>query len=390
MYKLSEVLSLNSDEKIILKLKEIKSPFSNKTYTFMNYNKKVFTEDTPSNFGLFRSVILDSDNKVVCFSPPKSIDAKKFIQYNPNPKDDFIVCEEFVEGTMINLFWNTHNNSWEIVTKKQFAENVVISKPPVEFDKGYAFKTTFDSIFMDTIKEIGINNIDDVFSKNYCYSFVLQHPKNKIVLTHEKSSVYLIAVYEITDNNVIRVYNYGVPNGIKVPMKYSDFESYSDIIDKYACMNTSYEILGVMIYNKETGDRCKLTNPVYEQIHHLQGTTKKTQWLYFSLRKEGKVGQHLSENPKSKKLFSEFRDQLHVYTRTLFENYLRCYVKKEKELKEFPQQSKFHMFQLHQIYLKEMVETKRYIKHADVVEYVNKLSASQLVYLLNFEFKYND
>jgi hypothetical protein len=49
---------------------------------------------------------------------------------------------------------------------------------------------------------------------------------------------------------------------VMFPKKYS-FNSYSELIEKYASMNTSYDILGVVLYNVVTGQRAKIRNPVY-------------------------------------------------------------------------------------------------------------------------------
>jgi hypothetical protein len=48
---------------------------------------------------------VNNQNKVVSFAPPKSIPSDKFIQ-SYNEKMEGIVAEEFVEGTMINVFWD--------------------------------------------------------------------------------------------------------------------------------------------------------------------------------------------------------------------------------------------------------------------------------------------
>ena len=57
---------------------------------------------------------------------------------------------------------------------------------------------------MDAIRECGLNieNMD----KTLCYSFVLQHPENRIVVPFNYPCLYLVAVYHIErkeDENVI-------------------------------------------------------------------------------------------------------------------------------------------------------------------------------------------
>jgi hypothetical protein len=57
--------------------------------------------------------------------------------------------------------------------------------------------------------------------------------------------------------------------------------------------------------------------------------------------------------------FSNFRDQIHLFTNTLYSNYVSCYIKKEKPLIEFPEQYRTHMFNIHKQYLDDLKEKKR-------------------------------
>jgi hypothetical protein len=93
--------------------------------------------------------------------------------------------------------------------------------------------------------------------------------------------------------------------------------------------------------------------------------------------------------PEKKKEFSKFRDQLHLFTTTLYENYARCYIKKEGALLTFPKQYRHHMFNLHQKYLTEMVGKvpKQYINRKVCMEYVNEMHPSLLMYSLNYEMR---
>jgi hypothetical protein len=173
---------------------------------------------------------------------------------------------------------------------------------------------------------------------------------------------------------------------VKIPTVY-DWNTYTDLIDTYASMNTSYDILGVVIYNNETGERTKIRNPVYEEVRHLRGNQPKLQYQYLCLRKEGKVGDFLKYFPENKKDFSIFRDQIHLFTNTLFGNYISCYIKKEKPLIDFPNQYRTHMFNIHKQYLNELKEKNLYVTNTVVIKYVNNIHPSLLMFCLNFQMR---
>ena len=149
----------------------------------------------------------------------------------------------------------------------------------------------------------------------------------------------------------------------------------------------SNSIAPVVIHNMNTGERTKIRNPVYEQVRNLRGNQPKLQYQYLSLRKEGKVKDFLKFYPENKSDFSTYRDQVHLFTNTLYTNYVSCYIKKEKPLLEFSEQFRTHMFNLHQIYMNNFREKKQFITNTVVQKYVNELHPSLLMYCLNYQMR---
>jgi hypothetical protein len=246
------------------------------------------------------------------------------------------------------------------------------------------------------LEAAGQNKMDfSLLDNKYSYSFVVQHPDNRIVVPFKKPQLYLVAVYAIVnDNNIVTVdvhdsqqfKEFFSSTSVLFPQIYS-FNKYSDLIEKYASMNTSYDIVGVVLHNKVTGERSKIRNPVYEQVRNLRGNQPKLQYQYLCLRKEGKVGDFLKYYPENKKEFSGFRNQVHLFTNTLFSNYISCYIKKERPLKEFSDQYRTHMFNIHQKFINELRELKLFITNTVVQKYVNELHPSLLMYCLNFQMR---
>lgn len=357
-------------------------------YKVIRYNKNTLCYDNIPTYGIYRSVIINSDSQIVSFSPPKSVNADAFIK-KYNTKTDSLVAEEFIEGTMINVFWDPKiglSGAWEISTRNTVG---AVSS----FYKSANAKT-----FRDMFLEAATNNNLDLVSlhKNFCYSFVLQHPENRIVVPFKSPQLYLISMYIIdnSDRNFLKVYSVDKSSflelhtntTIKIPAVY-DWFTYADLIDKYASMNTSYDILGVVIHNNETGERTKIRNPVYEEVRQLRGNQPKLQYQYLCLRKEGKVSDFLKYYPENKKEFSTFRDQIHLFTNTLYSNYVSCYIKKEKPLLEFPQEYRTHMFNIHKQYLDELKDKKMYVTNTVVIKYVNNIHPSLMMFCLNYHMR---
>jgi hypothetical protein len=399
IYNLSEINGfnnlLNPDYDIlntdILKLNKIQCRSNSSIYSVIRYDKNLLCLDLIPSYGLCRSVILNAVNEIVCFSPPKSYHADNFIKKYPEPNTDSVIqAEEFVEGTMINVFFDRTigvTGSWEISTRNTVGATSTFFKSPDS--------KTFRQMFMEAANEckLDINGLEH----ELCYSFVLQHPENRIVVPFSKPNLYLVGVYKINnipnsvtvdyfDAHEYQHFFTQLGTSVKFPKIY-EFNQYSELIEKYGSMNTSYDIVGVVIHNKLTGERTKIRNPVYEQVRNLRGNQPKLQYQYLCLRKDGKVKDFLKFYPENKHEFSTFRDQLHLFTNTLYSNYVSCYIKKERPLIEFSEQYRTHMFNIHKYYMNELREKKQFINNTFVQKYVNELHPSLLMYCLNFQMR---
>jgi hypothetical protein len=376
-------------------------PENNNNYSIIYYNKSELDNSNIHIYGPFRSIIINSDNKVVCYSPPKSIDYNSFVnrQFYLQSYEE-VIAQEFVEGTMINVFWDAVAGLWEISTKK-------IVGATSNFYKKQEGKS-FRQMFFEALSQSGLT-LDNLDS-NYCYSFVLQHPENRIVVPFTKPCLYLIAIYSIehikklsnlhdeNDENDrdILVHNHDIYDSkvqeffskttICFPKIYN-FESYNSAVEQYASENTPYTTLGVVFYNKKTGERTKVRNPVYESVRQLKGNEPKLQFHYLTLRQQGKVTDFLHIFSEHKSEFMKFRNQVHTFTHTLFQNYVNCYIKKEKPVGDYGQQYKTHMFNIHSIYKNELKEKKMIVNNGFVINYVNNLEPQLLMYCLNYEFR---
>ena len=106
-YDISTLYSGENDDKFetllnTLKLKQRAWKHMDNVYKIIKYDKQYLTFDLVKSTGMFRSVIY-KDKKILVFAPPKSVAPDKFTtDYPPNE----CTAEEFVEGTMINLFFD--------------------------------------------------------------------------------------------------------------------------------------------------------------------------------------------------------------------------------------------------------------------------------------------
>ena len=396
-------------------------------YSIIKYDKRGMgvTYEDYKTIGLLRSVVVNEEGKVVCYSPPKSLyitdDLEKHFDANnimceiSDENTNEWYAEEFVEGTMINLFYSSGpgGEAWEIATKNTIGAKALFYSPKNPKDEIEIRESdTFRNMFFDTCSKIGFDY--ENLPKDVVYSFVLQHPKNRIVLPITTPAIYLIGVYRImqdsdsdNDNEKIEVIQHSRDgflqniikcDKIKTPKalslneqgqsqgQYTDY-TFKNFKKEYASMNSAYNMAGVVFYNMITGQRMKVRNPMYEMVKNIRGTEQKLQLQYLTLRHGGRVADYLKAFPEYKSDFSYYRSQVHSFTRNLHQNYLDCFVFKKKPFAEYPAQYKKHMFALNKKYIEELRENKNSVTFNYVVEFVNRLDPGALLFSLNYVVK---
>jgi hypothetical protein len=293
---------------------------------------------------------------------------------------------------MINLFYSktAAGEAWDIATKSTVGGDVVFYSPKNPKDTvEIRDKDTFRNMFFETCEKIGFKY--ENLPKEFMYSFVLQHPKNRIVLPITEAKIYIIGLYSI-NNDTLDVTSlstagfvdkYGAGVILRPKQLFADNYTVEGFKKEYASMNASYNMMGVVFCNMVTGERMKVRNPTYEMVKNLKGVDQKLQLQYLTLRHGGRVADYLKIYPEYKGDFAVYRNQLHGFTRSLHQNYLDCFVFKKRVFSEFPQQYKKFMSGLHKKYLEELREIKGSVTFNYVVEFVNTQNPLALLYSLN-------
>ena len=381
----------NTEQKITAK----KCKYNDCSYTIVKYKKSALVEEEYSTLGLVRSIII-CDGNVVAFSPPKSLPYKDFLTANPSEE---CFAEDFIDGTMINLFYNQKVNDWVISTRSRVGADTlffVMDTNDTDADVTNADVTNTKRTFKDMFYEAAqIANLD--FSRldnNWCYSFVLQHPNNRIVTPIDFPKLFLIRAYNINNetNLVTEVASEVLLNnsggfwnsGILHPQRYV-IDNYDNLADYYNNAVTPFYCVGIVV-NSATG-RTKIRNKNYETIRELRGNQSRLQYHYLTLRKGGRVREFLAFYPEFANHFSEYRKTIHEYTSALYSNYIKCFIRKERPLKEYPYEFKVHMFNLHQKYLADLKPNNGYIDKQATIAYFNGLHPSQQMHILNCRAK---
>ena len=349
-------------------------------YYLINYDKKRIHKNKIESIKHFRSVILNEDCKVVGFSPPMCETKDVVLDI-----DNIQFSEEFVEGTMVNVFYNSANDvqRWDFSTKNTIS--------PVEKPAGKCFRR----MFLEACANANLN-FDDL-PKEYCYSFVMQHPDNVIVAPVKNTALFIVAIYLVENGHDLTTASATVYEMERSVLRWSSFskvshparlgmkkgqDDFDKIVKTYASTDSLYYYPGVM-FRTTTGERFKLRNPNYEMVKNAKGVRARDEFVYLHLKQMGHVKKHFERCPEDELKFFEFQSNLYNYTSSLHKNYLDCYIYKKMGLKDFPIKYRNNMYKLHHDYLHVLKPEGKHVTFSHVVQFVNNLSVPSQIYFLN-------
>jgi len=327
--------------------------YSLNNHKIIHYNKNKLNHDFNAYiYNYCRSIVVNQNNKVICFSPPKSIKFDMFKKIYPEKTSD-IIASEIIEGTMINVFWDPDDSSgkWNVSTKRILGAT-----------KGFYNKMTFLDMFLETLKDINLDLND--LDKSYCYSFVLQHPNNRIVIYFGKPYLYLISVFKITnhfydyspyylksvvitsiDTNIIKE-NYSVAASfLRFPLHYQS-DSYDELIETYASKKTHHYTVGVMFYHTLTGTRSKHINMNYLYVKDLRGKHPALLYNFIVLLKSSNIQNFLYYYPEYMNSFFVYNNILDQFINTLYYYYENCFILKKIKIGRIPYYYKINLLNI--------------------------------------------
>lgn len=380
-----------------------------KQYKLYKYMKSMMdrnSREKVEDLGKYRSVIMNKNDKIVSFAPPKTLNAK--VLYNEFMKDEFqmvdattykngdymVRVEEFIEGTMINVFYD--DGEWRIATKSMIDGN----------GKFFNREKSFSDMFYEILSTQNMRM--DVLDTSYVYSFTMQHPENRIVAKITEPKLYLTNMYRIDGTTVYSIdphrivpteeqhpfFKY-IPSELSfeegeiTPEYMVDFKALYQYISSIVEVS-NYETMGLVVYvEKYEGEhksfemRAKLRNPMYEKIRHLRGNQPKLQYRFCELYLQGDLGDFYTYYPEYQSQMKQMEVSMSKFIYILFKNYKECYIRKHKPLKEFEYAYKNHMYQLHQYYKTRLVPIGRRVEAYEVKQYIKRLHPSQLMYSLS-------
>lgn len=346
-----------------LSFDEIKKKAKNVPYNFQviehdNLYMLSFTENSNlalKNVRAMNGVIFEKNtNKLLHYSFPKAYEGV-YSPYFENEKDCYkkLINQNFeveisTEGTHVKVFW--YDNRWRVSTSRSI-------------EAGLSFwnsEKSFKEMFYETCdyENIKLEDLD----KQYCYSFIMQHPENKICSEITVPYCNMINKVNVEENTVTRT-----TEGFLIDC------SIELLMEK---VRQSSANLNYIVY-LEDSSRIKITNNNFKKLQKLLKNDNNIQRSYLKSLQEGTSEEMKKKLKENCIVFERVESILDITIKNIHESYKNNFIYKKNEQVYF----KFSKIlnTLHWIYRK----TSEKIHYGMILDVLLDRSIKDLVWVLD-------
>lgn len=347
------------------------------------YNLKI-TED--GNFVMFKYNQISSDfNEKICREARGIILEKgtwrvmrmafeKFFNID-EPFADKIdwstaVATEKIDGSIMSLWndgekWRLSTNGTLNAENAELADNIIYKN----------FAQLFDSVAHWKINYKNLN-------PNYCYTFELVSPYNKVVISYPEPELYLLSVRDMTTLEEKIGYCGEIPESIKRPQRY-DLNSEKEFRQLVADMPEGHE--GIVVRDA-AGHRVKIKTLLYFQLHRTANNGKMTLERIIDLIKANDTDEFLAYFPELGEVFVDVRERIeHCWKNVMT---IQCEALALRGLLEYSHSQKMARKQFAQIVADKPEKALYFIAYdGDLKKRVESYTTPQFIRAFSYIFK---
>jgi len=315
----------------------------------------------------FRSVVWDSIKNVPIFVAPQ-----KSQKMDTFPTDfSTVVVEDFVDGVMVNLFMDPYKGSWRITTRSR-----------LDADNKF-YKHTFAELFLTTWQQYfpGQTGFSQL-NPQYGYSFVLQHPLNRIVVPVAQPNLTLVemsfltpaALLSLMPSPMMAPRRFAVSNPAECQLLLSNMEQFEGIRSQ-----------GVVVRSVLTGQRWKARTNAYVACRKLRGNHSQLEYVWFDNLKGGNLEQYLTLYPEERPAATLAVGAWTKVVSDIYNWYVHVFKVRDAPKETIPPHFKGMLFDLHGHYVSRLSKEKKSLDWKEHQAIMATQDLKRMVFLSTFK-----
>ncbi len=372
MNKYPYFLDIKNYDKFKIKSTYIHKNF--KRYEMLNYDKSVLCFNDHKN-SVFKNIIVSyPEKKVLSVMPPKTMNFNLFLSQFPSMKTNLIShyeVSEFIEGSIINLFFDDRLNKWLLVTKYPNTR------------KGYIMKE-HSSLYKEFVKlmkgdeNMNINKLQIIenFQKKRSYNFKIQNNILYIIEVFHVENLQNASVLTRLSRDHVTNELHDLNGIINLPKQFF-FSNYYEFIEK---VDNSNFFPNKFIITHISGYQTHFNTSDCEFINKYKSVNQNIQYLYLCFKKMNKQFNYTDLFPRFKSNFIQMETLFCDFINKVHQAYIHYYIKKDDDYKDV------YLFWAHKIHKEIYIPSLKISKikiHKEVIRnYFTSMHPRELLFVL--------
>lgn len=317
----------------------------------------------------FRSVVWDTlENRPVSVTPFKSEDGESLPETESTAG---FAVERFVDGVMIGAFFDRYADHWRIHTRSSLDANT----------RYYSQDKTFRQMFFQAAPP----DTWLYLNKELSYTWMLQHPENRIVVPVSRPTVTLIQAVLVQSDCAVTI-NSNVPTHLKVQ---AEFSTWTDVRARLSDWNTQFKhgAQGLVVKELATGKRWKVRTAEYNRVRQLRGNTARRDYLWLTMWRAGNLRDYLALFPEERGPSNNLIERFKRVTSDVFHFYTDVFKARTLQKTAIPPKYRPFVYGLHSLFMETLKPAGKTVVWKTAQDYMNGRDVAQMLFVLNWDVR---
>jgi hypothetical protein len=354
----------------------------------------------------FRSVVWNTNtNRPVCVAPSKAESQDISLNTIQEVLDAGIVCQEYLEGFMINCCRVAGSDKLYITSRSKL-------NAAGKFYSQKSFRELFIEAYLDTKQGVKCDNYNEADiqtdqnikypdeSNNEIatyYSFLVQHTEHRIVKKNTENRVYLIHSGTVFNDGSIKMIDsplvfFDKTNIENIPIKLVK-GSYAQIAAtasdqtelnkwiKQMFQDNSWQYQGIVLKDNK-GNRWRYRSEKYSAVKTLRGNSANIMERFAQLYTQNLIMKYLEYYDEEAMMMTFKLMFFDAIIKTMYNNYVDLHITKCITVNEIEKAYLPHLYSIHGIYLSQLRPNGKKVTVEEIQQYFHKQPWQRIVFLI--------
>jgi len=374
-------------------------------YSLIRYEKGVSKMDLPHS-KWFRSVVWNTKtNRPVCVAPPKASSQEFSFKTLKELADAGIVCQELLDGFMINCFRVVGDKTLHITSRSKL-------NAAGKFYSEKSFRELFMEAYMNTSESpfysetIIQDNSSDILSPDSSkgevavfYSFLVQHKEHRIVKSIENNRVFVVHKGVVFEDGRVGFEDSpatfkGQPNIENIELSVKPVKgSYAQIATlveeqtevqkwiKNILQEADWQFQGV-VFKDVSGNRWRFRSEKYSAVKALRGNSPTIRERFAQLYSQNLIHKYLEYYSDEMLPMTVHLMFMCSIVTMLYNLYVDLHITRVKKAEEINKMYLPHLYNIHGIYLNHLRPEGKKVNINEITLYLHRQPWQRVSFLI--------